>query len=282
MNASPQQSSALDDDDLWPLDGHSEAAARGRASSRCAPSTTTPLPKPTLICVDGSINPRAKLRSAPREVERASPRSTDQEILAKRIVIGAMRLGAIFLLAVSLPILFLFADIHWLGNSVGEMSATELSQLTFIALTATAFGLLARFSREDRRFATLAAGFFACMLIRELDAVLDLLFDGLWQGLALSVAATSIAYAAYDWRSTLRGMARLLASRSGMALTIGLALLLAYSRLLGMSALWKGLLEDNYVRIFKNAVEESAELLSYTVIVVASLGYVTNRYRRVR
>jgi hypothetical protein len=282
MNASPQQASALDDDDLFPLDTAAETSARGASRARFAPSTTAPLKKLTLICVDGSIRPSAELLNSPREIERAKPKSVERETLAIRTVLGAMRLGAVFLLAVSLPALALFADIRWLGNSVGEMSVTELSQLSFIALTAIGFGVLARVSREDRRFATLAAGFFACMLIRELDAVLDSVFDGLWQGLALSVAVTSIAYAACDWRSTLRGMARLLASRSGMALTIGLALLLAYSRLLGMTALWHGLLEDNYVRVFKNAVEESAELLSYTVIVVASLGYVATRYRRMR
>lgn len=71
-------------------------------------------------------------------------------------------------------------------------------------------------------------------------------------------------------------------SRFTIIMTIGLALLLAYSRLIGMGALWQGLLEDGYVRVVKNAVEESAEVLGYALILVASIGYVGSRIRRLR
>jgi len=56
-------------------------------------------------------------------------------------------------------------------------------------------------------------------------------------------------------------------------------LLLFYSRLMGMTSLWNGLLGDQYIRIFKNAIEETTELLGYTFILAASLGYVAQRVR---
>jgi len=65
-------------------------------------------------------------------------------------------------------------------------------------------------------------------------------------------------------------------------MSLGLALLLAYSRLLGMGHLWRGVLGDGYERIVKNAIEEGAELLGYTVILVASLGYLGRRLQRLR
>jgi hypothetical protein len=40
------------------------------------------------------------------------------------------------------------------------------------------------------------------------------------------------------------------------------------------------MLDDHYVRVVKNAVEESAELLGYALILVASIGYVGSRRLR--
>lgn len=201
---------------------------------------------------------------------------------AKRIVSRTLLRGAGLMLVVSLPVFLLWLDVRWLGNAVGEMSTTELSQLSCLVLIATSFGYLARLSPEDRRFAVLTAGFFACMLIRELDAALDLIMEGLWKALVFLVAATCLAYAAIDWRATLRGMARMMSTRFTLIMTIGLALLLAYSRLLGVGFLWKEILDDGYVRTVKNAVEESAELLGYALILVASIGYVGSRRLRDR
>jgi hypothetical protein len=266
MSASPRHLS-LDDRDIHSRSSDSSSPASARAER----------PRPSLVCVSAVGNATHATGTLDNPLARTERAQLER---AKRLVAHGLLRGAGLLFIVSLPVFMLWLDVQWLGNSVGEISATELSQLTFIALSAISFGTLARFSTEDRRFATLAAGFFACMLIRELDAVLDLIIDGLWQALAISVALTCIAYAAADWRATLRGMARLLASRYGLALTIALALLLAYSRLLGMTALWQGLLDDGYVRVFKNAVEESAELLSYTLVVAASIAYVATRARR--
>jgi hypothetical protein len=44
---------------------------------------------------------------------------------------------------------------------------------------------------------------------------------------------------------------------------------LVYSRLL-----WQALLDAQYLKLFKNAVEESAELLGYVLILAASMAYV--------
>ncbi|HEX7113493.1 MAG TPA: hypothetical protein VF193_00020 [Steroidobacter sp.] len=198
----------------------------------------------------------------------------------KRIVARTLLRGVGLMLVVSLPVFLLWLDVWWLGNTVGEVSTTELSQISCLVLIMISFGYLARLSPEDRRFAVLTAGFFACMLIRELDAALDLLMNGLWQALVFLVAVTCLTYAVIDWRATLRGMARMMATRFTLVMTIGLALLLAYSRLLGMGLPWKEMLEDGYVRAVKNAVEESAELLGYALILVASIGYVGNRRLR--
>lgn len=164
--------------------------------------------KPSLVCVSAQpdVLPAARTQPSLREVGRSHV-NVDEEVSlarAKRVFVRTLLRGVLAMLVVSLPVLLLWLDVQWLGNTVGEISTTELCQLTFLALITTSFGYLARFSREDRRFATLMAGFFACMLIRELDAALDLLMDGLWQGLTFLVSVTCVAYAAIDWRAAWR------------------------------------------------------------------------------
>ena len=52
-----------------------------------------------------------------------------------------------------------------------------------------------------------------------------------------------------------------------------MALLLVFSRIFGMGDLWQGILGLNYERIIKRVVEEGLEVLGYTVIFYAAMGY---------
>jgi hypothetical protein len=72
---------------------------------------------------------------------------------------------------------------------------------------------------------------------------------------------------------------RFLTSRAGTVLLLGLVLLLFYARLIGMTALWTGLLGEQYIRAVKNAIEETTELLAYTFILAGSLAYAAQRIR---
>ena len=164
--------------------------------------------------------------------------------------------------------------------SVGERSLVEGLQLLLLAATSVAFFALAHRHRGERRFAALAAGFFICMGIRETDAAWDVVSDGLWQVLVATVAPAATAYAAADWRSTLRALDRFVSSRPGVLMITALGLLLAYSRLLGMGVIWEGLLDEQYLRVFKNAVEETTELLSYVLICAAGMTYAGRTMKR--
>lgn len=207
---------------------------------------------------------------------RPEPRSDQQRVLR-----GVVRAAALWCLIAVAPMLLLL-DIQWLGNAVGERSLVETTQLVLLAVTATAFVTLARRNRADRRFAVLAAGFFLCMGIRETDAAWDLVADGLWQALVAVVALAAAAYAAADWRAALRSLGRFLGSRAGLLMTLALGILLVYSRLLGMGVIWEGLLDDQYLRVFKNAVEETTELLGYVLIAASGVMYVAGQRVRQR
>src|SRR5690606_37502547 len=106
--------------------------------------------------------------------------------------------------------------------------------------------------------------------------------DGLWQILVAGVAVAAVAYAAADWRATLRSLGRFLASRAGLLMTLALGLLLVYSRLLGMGVIWEGLLDEQYLRVFKNAVEETTELLGYVLVAASAVMHVAGQRARRR
>lgn len=208
-------------------------------------------------------------------------RGVEVRVMKNEIQLLLSHLGRtlLFGLMVALPPLLAWLDIHWLGNAVGEWSLVELTQEGFLAASVAAFVRLALRRPEDRRFAVLAAAFFASMFLREMDELLDLIAHGFWKYPVTALVAGALGWASRDWRAALSGLVRFLTSRAGTVMTIGLVLLLFYSRLMGMTSLWNGLLGDQYIRIFKNAIEETTELLGYTFILAASLGYVAQRVR---
>lgn len=197
----------------------------------------------------------------------------------KTVLAAAGRFLAYCLLA-ALPVLLLRHDLHQLGNVLGERSLVELTQAGFLVASCSAFAMLAVRRPDDRRFAVLAAVLFAVMLIREMDALLDaLLWHGAWKFLAAPLVIGALSWALRDWRAVLAGASRMLSSRSGTVMLLGMAVLLCYSRLFGMSSHWQAVLGDGYVRTVKNAVEETTELLGYSFILAASVDYLGQRLR---
>lgn len=198
-------------------------------------------------------------------------------------IVGALagRYAGLALLT-ALPVVLFHLDTLWLGNSVGEWSLVEVMAEAFVLSCILSFARLARHSEADRRFAVLAAAFFGCVLVRELDALLDLVFDGLWQVLVTAIALPAIIWAARDLPATLAGARRFLATRQGATMAAGLAVLLVFSRLFGMGAIWGQFVDLDTARVVKNAIEECTELLGYSLILVASAGYRRRRMRLAR
>ena len=196
-----------------------------------------------------------------------------------RLLLSHLGRTFLFGLMMAVPPLLAWLDIHWFGNAVGEWSLVELTQEGFLAASIAAFARLAMRRADDRPFAVLATALFACMFLREMDEALDLIAHGFWKYPVAVLVAGALAWASRDWRMAVQGLVRFLASRAGTVMTIGLVLLLFYSRLIGMTSLWTGLLGEQYIRVFKNTIEETTELLGYTFILAASVGYVAQRVR---
>jgi len=182
-------------------------------------------------------------------------------------------------LVVILPPTCLFIDLKILGNSITESSVTEIAQILLLILSIGCFTFLAIKKVDERSFFLLAAAFFTCMLIRELDAVFDLIAHGFWACIVAPVAISAIVNAVKNGSSTLQGLSRFVSSHAGVLMLVAVAILLFYSRLIGMTQVWQGIMGDNYSRTVKNAMEETSELLGYSLIFAASATYLLQRLR---
>lgn len=174
---------------------------------------------------------------------------------------------------VTVPPICLMVDIKLFGSNIPEASFTEITQALFLVISIVTFLVTAKKVSDDRAFSYLAAAFFSCLLIREMDMYLDAVFHGFWKYLAVPLAICTLLWASRCTKNVLETMSYFLRTQAGMVMMVGLVVLLFYSRIFGMTDLWKEVMGEDYIRTVKNAVEETCELLGYSLIVAASLRY---------
>lgn len=196
----------------------------------------------------------------------------DLQILLGKI--GSFLLYSAFLAAL---MGLMFIDVHWLHNFVYETSLTESAQEVMLAAISGLFFVAARRQIAYRPAWVLAAGFFLCMLIREMDFAFDMLWHGSWLWFALAVTLGCLWYASRHVAATVKGLVHFVTHPSYGMMCAGLLCILVFSRLFGMNSLWHMLMLDGYNRVVKNMVEEGCELLGYAFCLIAALGYLKDR-----
>ncbi|MDU4961119.1 MAG: hypothetical protein E6X17_10735 [Sporomusaceae bacterium] len=174
---------------------------------------------------------------------------------------------------VALVLLAPFVDILILENGVTEISLTEFLQEIMLTIITGVFCYLFFRYREIRYGMLLIAGFFACLLIRELDFITDMSLLLSWFHFVVLVAGGCIFFAFKHKDNALRGLGHFCQGESCCMMLCGLLAVLVFSRLFGMNILWEHLLTDSYLRIVKNAIEEVTELFGYTLCLIASCKY---------
>lgn len=168
----------------------------------------------------------------------------------------------------TLPAVCVAVDIRVLHDSVGEASLTEISQAALL-LSATGICWFRAWQRtESRGLALLVGGFFACMLIRELDGWLDSVWHGFWVWPALFTAVATIGGVALWCRDSVwLPTAAFIGTRSFYHISFGLLTLLVFSRTFGSGKLWAELMGTDYGRLFKAALQEGLELYGYVFLI---------------
>lgn len=171
---------------------------------------------------------------------------------------------------IALSTSFLFIDVLWLHNQVKEISLTEISQELFLLANVVIFIFCARRSPGMRGGLLLIAGFYAALLIRELDSFFDMLHHGAWFWFALASTALFLILAA-NWHASVKpGLLAFTRHPCFAHTTSGMVVILVFSRLFGMTELWDGLLQGGYLNVVKTAIEEGTELIGYTLCLFSS------------
>ncbi|MGK3143929.1 hypothetical protein [Pantoea sp. C2G6] len=192
----------------------------------------------------------------------------DLTIIGREITVFLM--AALFLTLTIVPI---YIDVAWMHNALHETSFTETTQELMLASIALLFFIAAQRRPAQRGALTLVAGFYSCMLIRELDFAFDTIQHGSWVWFALAVTAGSLAVALRTPKKTVHALANLLLHRNWPVMASGFLVVLIFSRLFGIHALWQHLMLGDYNRVVKNMAEEGTELLGYSLCWLASVRY---------
>lgn len=192
------------------------------------------------------------------------------ESAGKKIVSGINEFILLALLS-ALPPLAVYLDIVMIGHGVPEASVTEFIQETLILASAMAFWACAWRNPGARGFLVLVAGFFSCMLIRELEGLLDAIWKGFWVWPAFLVAAGSVSYVLFCCRDrVVQAMSDFIETKPYFYLFFGLLVILVFSRVFGSGTLlWEHLVAD-YTHAYKSALQEGLELFGYLFVAYGS------------
>lgn len=170
----------------------------------------------------------------------------------------------------------IWLDITVFKTNILEISFVEISQETMLFLCASLF-LAGTSTPEKKGISILVGGFFACLLMRELDGLLDSISHSAWCWPFTAIATVSVALAfnKKNRQETLTALASFARTRVFGTMTTGLSILV-FSRVFGMGDFWHLVLSQGYIRLAKTTVEEGIELLTYSMWLAASIEHFTH------
>lgn len=172
-------------------------------------------------------------------------------------------------LMIAVP-LVIAMDVVWLGHGVTERSVTEVSQAGLLLISAILIGVTAVRIPDSRGFLVLVAGLFTAMLIRELDAYLDVISQGFWLYPALLVSLAATVFALKHRDTVIAPMIEFSRTKSFTCIAVGLLIVVLFSRLFGTGQLWQAIMGEDYRKLYKSIIQEGLEQLGYVLICFGS------------
>ena len=155
-----------------------------------------------------------------------------------------------------------------LKNQLSEYSLTETAQELLLLACTLLLTYRAVHLPAARGALILAAGFFACLFVREMDFLFDELFwHGSWAWIVTLILICCFTLVWLNRTSLLPSLAHFSTRRPYLHFVIGIAMLLVFSRIFGSGgAFWKYILVDYHHPRFKAIMQEGMELYAYLLI----------------
>lgn len=176
----------------------------------------------------------------------------------------------------TVPAMLIWCDTAILGLDCQETGVVEISQSICLLTIIVLISILAIRCCDMRGGLILATGFFATMLIREQDGILDHIVHGSWLYPALIVTAIAVLLAWRNHTSILPAFLHMRNNHHFPALSLGLFLLLGFSRVFGNKSIWKTVCDLENFRAAKHVAEEGTELMAYAILLYWAITYFTD------
>lgn len=165
-----------------------------------------------------------------------------------------------------------YEALHLPDNRFSERGFTELAQTGLLALSTLLLCYVRLGLRELPQVSLLLLAFVASSLVREQDIWLDAhVFDGAWQLLVTLIILPSLYAVIRQRRAFAAQFASYANSLSFGLFAAGFLTTYVFSRLYGRQDFWRAVLQEHYLRDFKNAAEEVVELFGYALILIAMI-----------
>lgn len=168
-------------------------------------------------------------------------------------------------------------DVIYYGASVSEASVTEHVQESLLFLAACIYGWAAMKRPDYRGALVLLTGLLLCMLIREQDAVFDRIAHGAWVYPAWSCALATLFVASKNRDTIMSAILRFREQSFFAYLSLGLLVVLGFSRIFGTGALWEEVVPGFSDGRIKTAVQEGLELFGYALVFYSAAVFSTQR-----
>lgn len=155
-----------------------------------------------------------------------------------------------------------------------EFSPVEIIQAIILAVCCIIMWWVSQHCPSQEPIALPFAGMAAAFLIRELDFFLDrYIIDNLWQVLVAIIGSLLIVYTYRNRRRLNIALARIWPSPGLTLLFAGAVILFSFVRFVGHEPLWMSILDTDYRRVIKIAVEEFIELIGYFLWMIGTIEY---------
>jgi MFS superfamily sulfate permease-like transporter len=153
-----------------------------------------------------------------------------------------------------------------------ELGFTEFTQTLVLATCCAMLVYIRQVLKVWPTVTLLLLAFLAASLVREQDHFLDsYVAHNTWKALVALIIIPTLVWVVKQRHRFLDEFAYYSNTFSFGLFTAGVLTTYIFSRLYGRQEFWQTILDDNYVRNFKNIAEEVVELLGYSLMLIATL-----------
>jgi hypothetical protein len=153
-----------------------------------------------------------------------------------------------------------------------ENTLTEHMQDIMTFTSCILFIYAATLNQKLQVASALLAALLGMMFVRESDSLLDHnVYDGAWETLVLLILIALLIFLRGKFSTIYSSLKAYSETPCYGTFLSGLVVLIAFSRVMGRGSFWMSVMEDKYLRIVKNIVEEGTETLGYTLILISAV-----------